>query len=151
MEYLIDLKFEDVNLSAYVHFVTTFKVNSEHEAKLFVDELEAGFKRKGVIILPSTFYRIDNDPVLRQNSFNYYNFYVTRATASIKIEQFIIENPDQNKSLVENLTERLFNGEKSTAIIGEKYNIPVRVFDKKTRNPINSDIFYFGIEQLIKK
>lgn len=103
------------------------------------------------LILPSTYYRIDNDIVLKQNSFDYYNFYISRATASISIEQFIIENPDQSKSLIENLTDRLLNGENSTAIIGKKYNIPVRVMDKETRNPIKGDIYYFGIEQLIKK
>lgn len=151
MEYLIDLRFEDKDYNAIVHFVATFTAKDDSEAKLFIDELIAGFKRRGVIIFPSTYYRIDNDPDLRERSYEYYQFCKTRATASIEVEQFILDNPDQNKSLVENLTERLFAGENSTAKIGNEYKIPVRVLDKQTRNPITGEFYYFTIEHLIPK
>ena len=148
MEYLIDLKFEDKGYNAIVHFVATFTAKDDSEAKLFIDELIAGFKRRGVVIFPLTYYRIDNNPELRESSYVYYQFCKTRATASIEVEQFILDNPDQNKSLVENLTERLFAGEDSTAKIGNKYKIPVRVFDKQTRNPITGEFYYFTLEHL---
>ena len=151
MEYLIDLRFEDKGYNAIVHFVATFTAKDDSEAKLFIDELVAGFKRRGVVIFPSTYYRIDNDPELRERSYEYYQFCKTRATASIEVEQFILDNPDQNKSLVENLTERLFAGENSTANIGNEYKIPVRVVDKQTRNPITGEFYYFTIEHLIPK
>lgn len=151
MEYLIDLRFEDKGYNAIVHFVATFTAKDDSEAKLFIDELIAGFKRRGVVIFPSTYYRIDNDPELRERSYEYYQFCKTRATASIEVEQFILDNPDQNKSLVENLTERLFAGENSTAKIGNEYKIPVRVVDKQTRNPITGEFYYFTIEHLIPK
>jgi len=151
MEHLIDLKFEDKGYNAIVHFVATFTTKDENEAKLFFNELMAGFKRRGVVIFPSTYYRIDNDPQLRERSYEYYQFCKARATASIEIEQFILENPDQNISLADNLTERLFNGENSTAKIGNEYKIPVRVLDKQTRNPITGELYYFTIEHLIPK
>jgi len=151
MEYLIDLRFEDKDYNAIIHFVATFVTKDENEAKLFIDELVAGFKRRGVVIYPSTYYRIDNDQQLKERSYEYYQFCKTRATASIEVEQFILENPDQNKSLAENLTEKLFNGEKSTANIGNEYKIPVRVYDKQTRNPITGEFYYFTIEHLIPK
>lgn len=149
MEYLIDLRFEDKGYSAIVHFVATFTAKDDVEAKLFIDELSAGFTRRGVLIFPSTYYRIDNNPKLRESSYEYYEFCKKVATASIQIEQFILENPDQNKSLVENLTEKLFSGEKSTAKIGNEFKIPVRVIDKQTRNPITGEFYYFTIEHLI--
>jgi hypothetical protein len=151
MEFLIDLRFEDKVYNAIVHFVATFTAKNDSEAELFINELIAGFKRKAVIIFSSTHYRIDNDPKLRERSYEYYQFCKTKATASIEVEQFILENPDQNKSLVENLTEKLFAGENSTAKIGNKHKIPVRVLDKQTRNPIMGEFYYFSIEHLIPK
>ncbi|HBG69678.1 MAG: hypothetical protein A2W93_12065 [Bacteroidetes bacterium GWF2_43_63] len=151
MEYLIDLKIDDKCYNAIVHFVATFTTKDDGEAKLFIDELIAGFKRRGVIILLSSYYRIDNDLELRERSYEYYQFCKERATASIQVEQFVLDNPDQNKSLVENLTEKLFAGKNSTARIGKEYNIPVRVLDKKTRNPITGEFYYFTIEHLIPK
>lgn len=149
MEYLIDLKFEDTGYNAIIHLVATFIANDENAAQLFINELIAGFKRKNVIIYPSTYYRIDNDLQLKERSYEYYQFCKSRATSSIEIEQFILEAPDQNKSLVENLTDKVFNGEKSTAKIGKEYNIPVRVSNKETRNPISGEFYYFTIEHLI--
>ena len=151
MEYLIDLRFEDKGYSAIVHFVATFTAKDDNEAKLFIDELIAGFKRRSVVIFPSSYYRIDNDPELRERSYEYYQFCKSRATATIEVEQFILDSPDQNKSLVENLTERLFAGENSTAKIGNEYKVPVRVYDKQTRNPITGEFYYFTIEHLIPK
>jgi hypothetical protein len=151
MEYILEIRFDDNNYNAIIHFVTTFTAKSDQEAKLLVDELVDGFNRRKVMVLSGTYTRIDNNPELRERQYEFYNFYISRATATIQIEQFVLENPDQTKSLVENLTNRFFNGENSTALIGKKYNIPVRVMDKKTRNPITADIFYCNIEHLIPK
>lgn len=151
MEYLIDLRFEDKEYNAIIHFVATFIVKDEYEAISFIDELEASFKRKGVVIYPSTYYRIDNDQQLRERSYEYYQFCKSRATASIEIEQFILDSPDQNKSLSENLTDKLFKGENATAKIGKEYKIPVRVYDKQTRNPIVGEFYYLTIEHLVPK
>jgi hypothetical protein len=149
MEYLIDLRFEDKSYNALVHFVATFKVKNVNEASDFVNELLSGFNRRNVIVFSSNYHQIDNDPILRQRSYEYSQFCQKQATASIQIEQFILEDPDQTKSLADNLIEKLFNGEKSTAKIGAEYNIPVRVLDKKTRNPISGEFYYFTIEHLI--
>lgn len=151
MEYLIDLKFEDNGYNATIHFVATFLVKDENEAKLFYNELIAGFKRRGVVIFYSHCYRIDNNLHLKERSYEYYKFCQKRATDSIQIEQFYVENPDQDKSLYENLLKKFFAGENSTANIGKKHNIPVRVIDKETRNPIEGEFYYFTIEHLIPK
>lgn len=152
MEFLIDLKFEDNNYSAIVHFVTTFTVKDNNDAKLFFNELVAGFVRKDVKLYPtSTYYRIDDDLELKERSYEYYDFCIKRATASIPVEQFFIENPNQNISLVDNLTSKVLTGQNSTAIIGPKFQIPVRVIDKETRNAIKGEFYYFSIEHLIPK
>jgi len=151
MEYILEIRFDDNNYNAIIHFVTTFNAKTEEEAKLLVDELVDGFNRRNIMVLSGTYTRIDNNPELRERQYEFYKFYMSRATANIKIEQFLMEEPDQNKSLFDNLSERLFNGDNSTALIGKKYNIPVRVMDKETRNPINANIFYCTIEHLIPK
>lgn len=149
MEFILDIRFEDINYNAIVHFITTLEVDSEDKAELFKNELIEGFKRKGVYVLFGTFHRLDNNPDLRNSQYEYYRFYMSRATATVKIEQFVLENPNQSESLIENLTSKFFNGEKSTAVIGNEYNIPVRVMDKATRNPIDGDFYYSTIEHLI--
>jgi hypothetical protein len=151
MEYILEIRFDDNGYNAIIHFVSTFIVKSEEEAKLFVDELVDGFKRINVVVLSGTYSRIDNNPELRERQYEFYRFYMSRATANVQIEQFLLENPDQNKSLFDNLAEKLFNGENSTALIGKKYNLPVRVMDKVARNPIEADIFYCTIEHLVPK
>ncbi|KIX19815.1 hypothetical protein SY27_17345 [Flavobacterium sp. 316] len=151
MEYFLELKFEDSNYNALIHFATTFLTNSEAEGKLFVEELLSAFQRRKVMILSYSYNRIDNNPELRERMYEYHDFYLNRATASIQVEQFHVENPNQEKSLWDNLIGKFFEGEDSTANIGNKYEIPVRVVDKKTRNPINSEFYYFSVEQLIPK
>ncbi|MHA8068815.1 hypothetical protein ACS6L2_05975 [Aquirufa ecclesiirivi] len=151
MEFLIDLRFEDKGYNAIVHFVATFISKDENEAMLFYNDLKAGFKRCGGVILLASCYRIDNDKKLKDRSFEYYQFCQNRATATVEITQFILDNPDQNKTLVDNLTERLFQGKFSTAQLGNKYKIPVRVMDKETRNPISGELYYFTLEHLIPK
>ena len=151
MEFLIDLRFEDKGYNAIIHFFATFTAKNETEAAHFYQELIAAFLRRDVIIFPSTYVRIDNDPRLRERTYEYHQFHLSRATAKVKIEQFLMEDPDQNKSLWDNLTEKFFSGENSTAKIGNKYNIPVRVYDKQTRNPISEEFYYFSIEHLIPK
>lgn len=151
MEYLIDLNFEDKHYDALVHFVATFNVDDEQEAKIFIEELSSAFERRNVKIKLLRYYRIDNDATLLKRSREYYEFSKSISTASIQIEQFFLENPDQTKTLVENMMEKFFSGNDSTATIGAKYNLPVRVLDKETRNALTSDIYYFTIEHLIPK
>lgn len=151
MEYLIDLKFEDKNYDALVHFVATFVVNTVQEAKNFVKEFSSSFERRDIKINILRYYRIDNDEELLKRSREYHNFQSSISTATIQIEQFFIENPDQTKSLIENMIEKFFSGEDSTALIGQKYNIPIRVLDKESRNPLSNDIYYFAVEHLISK
>ena len=43
------------------------------------------------------------------------------------------------------------NHAQAVAFVGKKFNIPVRVMDKETRNPIDANIFYCTIEHLIPK
>ncbi|WP_338376464.1 hypothetical protein [uncultured Flavobacterium sp.] len=151
MEFLLELRFEDIGYNAIIHFMTSFTANDENEAKHFYTELISAFNRRGVVLFPSTYIRIDNNPELRERTYEYHQFYLSRATAKIQIEQFHLENPDQDKSLWDNLVEKFFAGENSTANIGRQYNIPVRVVDKHTRNPIGGEFYYFSVEQLIPK
>lgn len=151
MEYLLDVRFEDKNYNAVIHLVTTLTAQSDEEAQVFVNELIEGFKRKKITVLHGSYTRIDHDPEFRKSQYEYYKFCLRRATATVKIEQFIFENPDQTKSLVDNLTERLMNGENSTAKIGKEYNIPIRVTEKETRNQIEGEFFFQNIEHLIPK
>jgi hypothetical protein len=151
MEFILDIRFDDNNYNAVIHLVTTLTANSNTEAKLFVDELMEGFRRRDIIVLNGSYKRIDNDATLRERQYEYYEFCKTRVTATIDIEQFVFENPNQNKSLIDNLTERLLNGENSTAQIGNKYKIPIRVTDKVTRNPIDGEFYFMNIEHLIQK
>lgn len=151
MDYLIDLRFEDNGYNAIIHFVTTFNVANEADAQTFYNELLSSFRRRNVLLLNSNCYRIDDNPILRERSYEYSNFCRSRATASIQIDQFFLNDPDQTKSLTENLIEKFFNGENSTAIIGRKHNIPVRVFEKDNRNPISGEFYYFSIEHLIPR
>lgn len=151
MEYILEIRFNDENYNAIIHFVTTFNVVSEEVAGVFEEELIQGFARNGAEVLHSSCHRIDNNPELKERQYEYFKFYLSRATASIKLEQFSVESPDQSKSLAENLMNKFFAGEDSTAIIGGKYKLPVRVMEKGSRNPIGGDIFYYSIEQLIPK
>lgn len=151
MEYLLDVRFEDNNYNAVIHLVTTLTAKSNAEAQIFIDEIVQGFRRKNITIQNGSYTRIDHDPELRERQFEYYQFCKSRATASVQIEQFVFENPDQTKTLVDNLTDRLLKGENSTAQIGNRYNIPVRVTESETRNPIEGEFFFLNIEQLIPK
>jgi len=151
MEFFLELRFEDTGYNALIHFATTFNVNTEAEAKHFVKELLAAFQRRKVLVLSCSYNRLDNNPELRERMYEYHNFYLKRATANIQIEQFHIDNPNQEKSLWDNLVGNFFDGKDSTANIGNQYNIPVRVVDKETRNPIDNEFYYFSVEQLIPK
>ncbi len=151
MIYILDIRLDDQHYNAIIHFVTTFTAKSQNDAQLLVDELVEAFKRKEAKILFKTYYQVSDDPVEKVRQLQYYQFMIKRATADIKIEQFIVDNPDQTKSLFDNLAEKLFNGEQSTAQIGRKYNIPVRVTNKEDQEPIASDLFYYNLEHLIPK
>lgn len=151
MEYYIELKIEDNNYSAIIHFATTFYVNSEMEAAQFSTELLSAFKRRNVTVFSSSYIRLDHDPILKERMFEYHNFYLGRATANIEIDLYYVQDPDQTKSLHENLVEKIFAGKNSTAEIGKKFKIPVRVADKKTRIPITNDLYYFNVQHLIPK
>jgi hypothetical protein len=151
MEFMLEIRFDDKNYNAIIHFMSPFSAKSESDAKLFVDELVHGFKRKGALVLSGVSHSLDNDPELMERQYEYYEFFKSRATAKVKIEQFALDNPDQVKSLADNLTEKLFTGKDSTALVGKRYNIPVWVIDKTTRNTIDSEIFYYTVEHLILK
>lgn len=151
MEFLLEVRFEDKGYNASVHFVTTFTANDEEEAKLFLQELRAGLQRRDLKIYSVNYSRIDDNPGLRISLLRYYEFHKAISTATIQIEQFKLENPDQTKNLSENLIEKLFNGENSTALIGKKYNLPIRVVDKETKSPLRGEIYYLNIEHLIPK
>ena len=151
MEYLFDLRFEDPAYNAVIHFATTLVVRDETEANLFFNELIAGFRRKGIMLFTYSFYRIDHDDFTRQRTYEYLTFCRSIATAQVQVEQFVLENPDQTKSLADNMIDKFFKGENSTANIGKKLNVPVKVFDKQTKNPIANEFFYFSIEHLIPR
>lgn len=150
MEYILDLRFEDLNYNARVHLVTTFVSKDEDEADVFTSEILEGIKRRKVKILSCHHKRIDLSIRDREECHKYYEMCLSKATASIKIEQFILENPDQTKGLYNNLVKKLFEGEQAIAQIGNEYNIPVRVLDKETGIPI-SEVYYYNIEHLIPK
>jgi len=149
MIYLLDLRWVDNFYDAFVHLVTPVLVNDTQEANLFYNELIAGLKRKNVGLLNCCYYRIDDTDEHMQNGLDYINFQRQLATATMRIEPYVLEKPDQTKSLAENLIERFFVGENSTAKIAKKYEIPVRALDRETRNPVSKEMFYFSIEHLI--
>jgi hypothetical protein len=143
------MKFEDISYNAIVHVTIIITVRSEIDAESIKDQLLAAFKRKEVIIINMSFYRIFEDTEWRESIIRYHEFSLKMATAKIEIDRFYLDNPNQSKSLCENLIEKLFQGEKATAFIGHKFNIPVRVIDKVTKNIILDEFYYFSIEQLI--
>lgn len=150
-EYFFEIRFKDPGYNAMVHFAATFTCNNIREAQSFYDELSAGFERRGVVITMKNCFRIDNDPLLKQNYYQFHQQYLRSAKAQIQIAQFQLSNPDQDKSLIDNMTDKFFNGEDSTAYIGRTYSLPVRVLDEDTRNPITDEIYYFSVEHLIPK
>lgn len=151
MEFFLDLRFEDSGYNASVHLATTIVVEDEVEAKLFSSELVAAFERKSVSLIYQSCRRIDNNAEDKERAYEYHNNYLARATAKIEVEQFIIENPNQNKSLIDNMVEKIFTGENSTAVFRKKYNVPVNVRDKKTGEAITDEFYYFSVEHLIPK
>jgi hypothetical protein len=106
--------------------------------------------RRQIQIYSVDYSRIDNNSELRLSKLRYHEYCKTIATATINIEQFKLENPDQTKTLSENLIEKVLNGENSTAQIGRTYNLPIRVLDKKGKS-IRGDIYYLNLEHLIPK
>lgn len=147
MKYYLEVRFEDINYNARIYFALAIKVHSEEEAKTFHSEIISAFERRKVAILHSCY-----EPILQENEFlNKHNLYLENATHYIDIDQFHMENPDQNKSLYENLVEKVFTNEDSVAEIGNKFKIPVRVIDKEMQTPITDEIYYFSLQHLIPK
>ena len=149
MVYFIEIRFEDPGYNAIVHFLSTYAVNDDREAAKLCSELLAAIRRQGGIFISSTSYRIDHDPQLVARTHQYSIFFQTIATASIEISQFRFESPDQTQSLIDNLMNKFYNGESSIAEVGRKYNIPARVKDKTSKNPIGGELYYFHLEHLI--
>lgn len=149
MEYLLEIKLDDKNYNAIVHFVSVFHATSNEEAKVFSDYLVDGFKRNGFLTLSATYTELDSEE-LKNRQYQYIQFCLSRATATVNIDQFLIKDPNQAKSLAENLTDKVMNGDISTATIGKKYQIPIRVLNKETLEPIK-EIYYCNIEQLFPK
>lgn len=150
-EYFFEIRFKDAGYRAIVHFAATFTCHNQTEAQSFYEQLIAGFERRGIVITMKNCFRIDNDPILKQNYYQFHQVYLNSAKAHIQIEQFLLTNPDQDKSLIDNMTDKFFNGEDSTAYVGRRYNIPAKVLDEETRNPITDELYYFSVEHLIPK
>lgn len=148
MQFIIEIRFEDKDLTAIVHLVTLINIKSEEAMAAFCVELEAAIKRNGAIVLLSTFLRIDNNPELKERQIEYYRYYLSRATATVKIDEYTIDDPDQSKNVYDNLIEKMYAGKNAIATEGAKHNIPVRVIDKNSRNPITGEFFYSSIEHI---
>ncbi len=151
MEFAYDVRFLDTHYDALVHFMSTFIVSNYNDAKKFVEEFNAALIRRGATLYNSPHYRIDNDEELKKNTYAMIDFMNKRATATITVEQFFMQDPDQDLSLSENMTDKYFAGEESSALIGEKFRVPVRVLDNETREPVTADQYFFSIEHLIPR
>jgi len=147
MKYLLEIRFEDKNFNAIFFLVSVYELNSDEEADNLLREIKFSIERNGAIILSSHYNRIESDSQ-RASLYKYYNFRLNKANASIKVEEYYLHNPNQKKRLYENLREKLFNSENSIAKIGEKYKIPVKVFEKDKFKPFNGEYFYYSIELL---
>lgn len=150
MIFLLDIHFEDSNFDVLVHLVTTLDVSTAEEADLFKNELVAALIRNKVDITFCTCIQIDNNRELYETQMLGYAKALERATTTILIEQFLLKEPDQSKTLGQNILNKIFDGEDSVASIGRRYNIPVRVKEKTTGNSFK-EVYYFGLEHLIPK
>ncbi|WP_312391120.1 hypothetical protein [Chryseobacterium sp.] len=151
MEYYLEVRFLDRNYDASIHFATTFTASTEANAQQFFNELISALKRRKVDILNSKYFRIDNDPILKGRTLENHNFYLSRSTASIEIDQYYIEDPDQNMSVTENLLQKFYAGKEPVAEIAKRVNIPVIGKDRQTNDHIRNDIYYFNLEHLSPK
>jgi hypothetical protein len=149
MLFFLEIRFEDNRFSAIVHLATNLTVTNQNDANHLVEELMESMRRRKLNIISISCPRIDNNPQLSENLLRYYEFYKTRATATVELDQYVMDNPDQTKDLVENILEKILSGENSTAQVGHRYRIPVRVMDKKTKNSIEGDIYYLNLELLV--
>lgn len=151
MEYYLEVRFLDRNYDASIHFATTFTASTEANAEQFFNELISALKRRKVDILNSDHFRIDNNPTLKELTLKNHKLYLSRSTCSIKIDQYYIEDPDQNMSITENLLQKLNVGKKPIAEVARGVNIPVIGKDRQTNDDIRNDVYYFTLEHLSPK
>ncbi|MVN90527.1 hypothetical protein [Mucilaginibacter aquatilis] len=151
MEFAYDVRFLDTHYDALVHFMSTFIVSNYDDAKKFVEEFNAALVRRGATLYISPYYRIDTDEELKKKTYAMLDFMKGRTNATITVEQFFMQTPDQDRSLSENMTDKFLAGEESSALIGDKFRVPVRVLDNETREPITADQYFFSIEHLIPR
>jgi hypothetical protein len=107
MKFVIDLRFKDKGQNAKVHFLSFFTAKNMEEAQKMYDELIAGFDRRNVEYDYNFSRRIDNDPEMSEKYKGEYEHYLSYTNAHITIEQFQLPNPNQTKTLYENLVEKL--------------------------------------------
>lgn len=151
MEYLIEIKYVDVNYNANIHFLTTFNAVDENDALLFYNETISAFSRNKVKIQYANYERIDNDPEKKAQFLLRHNQFLQKVNDHVEIEQFFIKDPDQNMSLWENLLKQYKDGDKNAnAYEGRKHQIPVNVIDRATFKP-TYDVYYFSVQHLIPK
>lgn len=148
MEYSIDAHFQNVRRDLKIHFLTTFWVDDPKEAGLFYNELMAGFSRMNWEILHAPFVRIDNNEPFRASVYESIQRIEQISDNSMVIKQYLFENPDQSKSLTENLVKRAKENKDSTAVY-RNYSVAVDVRDTNSGNRITGDLLFLKIEQLI--
>lgn len=152
MEYSIDARFENKGLGIRIHFLTTINVTDEMEADLFHDELLSGFRRMKWEQFHTSLLRIDNNESLKNEKYEELNQIEAKSDNILRIEQYLLENPDQNLSLSENLIKKLKEeGESNSKAFWRNFNIPIEIKDTCTGQKITGEFYYLKIEQLIPK
>lgn len=152
MEYSIDARFENKGLGIKIHFLTMINVTDEIEADLFHDELLSGFRRMKWEEFHTSLLRIDNNETLRNQKYEELNEIELKTDNILRIEQYLLENPDQTKSLTENLIKKLKEeGESSSKVLWRNYNIPIEIRESYSGKRITGEYYYLKIEHLIHK
>ncbi|WP_187477731.1 hypothetical protein [Amniculibacterium sp. G2-70] len=148
MRYNIDTKFDDKSLISRTHFSIIVNVVDEEEAEVFHSEILAALQRVNAIIKYSTLHPIDNDLETGINILEQHKIYLKNATHFVEIKPYYLENPDQDKSMSENLAERHSERKGSLVSEGYAYSYPVRVVYKDTQEPFD-DQYFLSLEHLI--
>ncbi len=152
MEYSINARFENKGLGIKIHFLTMINVTDEIEADLFHDELLSGFRRMKWEEFHTSLLRIDNNETIRNQKYEELNQIETKSDTTLRIEQYLLENPDQTKSLAENLVKKLKEeGEASSKAFWRNFNIPIEIRDSSSGRKITGEFYYLKIEHLIPK
>lgn len=148
MRYNIDTKFDDKSLIMRIHFSIIVNVVDEEEAEVFHSEILAALQRVNAIIKYSTLHPIDNDLETGINILEQHKIYLKNASHFIEIKPYYLENPNQEKSMSENMTEKHSAGDSSFVSEGYAYSYPVRVVYRDKQEPFD-DQYFLSIEHLI--